>query len=137
MSHGQSPEVMAAKLDHKAMEHETPTLTEELPKKGRTININKHFYVTRKGEKNQGTCVHFMPVSFKTKIRMLFSCASPQISKDIKLLDKLRATRAGNCSQMVLTSCKKIRTHMRSKTEIKQHLIIVNYKEELETIRMQ
>ena len=118
MSHGQSPEVMAAKLDHKAMEHETPTLTEELPKKGRTININKHFYVTKR-RRDLSTCVQFMPILFKTKIRMLFSCASPQISKDIKLLDKLRAARAGNCSQMVLTSCKKIRTHMRSKTEIK------------------
>ena len=70
MSHGQSPEVMAAKLDHKAMEHETPTLTEELLKKGRTININKHFYVTRKGEKIKA------PVSTlcQYRLRLKYGC---------------------------------------------------------------
>lgn len=36
---------------------------------------------------------------------MLFSCGSPVTSFDIKLLDMLRAARAGNCSQMVPTSC--------------------------------
>lgn len=48
-----------------------------------------------------------MPVLFKTKMRMLFSCGSSQISSNIKLLDKFRAARDGNSSQMVPRSCKK------------------------------
>lgn len=58
-------------------------------------------------EEKEGTCDQFMPVLFRTKMRMALSCGRPPISCNIKLLDILRAARSGNCSQMVPTSCKK------------------------------
>ena len=44
MSHGQSQEVKAATPLHKAMEYETTSQWRS--SRERTININKHFYVT-------------------------------------------------------------------------------------------
>ena len=44
MPHGQSQEVKAATLLHKAMEYETTHRWRSSLR--RTININKHFYVT-------------------------------------------------------------------------------------------
>lgn len=59
-------------------------------------------------EKIEGTCSQSTPVLFRTTTWMFFSSRSFDLYGDIKLLDKLIVLRAGNCSQIVPTSCKEI-----------------------------
>ena len=59
-------------------------------------------------EKIEWTCSQSTPVLFRTTTWMFFSSRSFDLYGDIKLLDKLIVLRAGNCSQIVPTSCKEI-----------------------------
>lgn len=51
------------------------------------------------------TCFHVIPQLLRTKMRMFFSKGSPVISCAIKLLVRLRTSRAGNASHMAPTYC--------------------------------